>query len=87
VRLLWQVPSLLISIVLAIVVSSMMARWSDARIASVSSAFWHQHQPAMRSALKVARAQVSGEVNDDSGPMCWASGVARSGSSPATRTQ
>jgi len=86
VKLLWQDPPLLIAIVLALVTSSIMARWSDSRIASVSSAFWHQHQATLRSALKVARTQVSPEATDDSGPLCWASGAHRS-SPPAMRTR
>lgn len=85
-RLLWRSPLLLLGMLVAFLASSIMARWTDAHIANVASAFWHRYQPALREALKDARTQVSGAASTPQ-PLCWRSAMSWRAVPPATRTR
>jgi hypothetical protein len=86
-RLLWRSPVRLLGILVAFLASSVMARWTDAHIANVASAFWHRYQPKLRDALKDARTQVSGSPPSTPQPLCWRSAMSWRAAPPATRTR
>jgi hypothetical protein len=86
-RVLSRSPLLLLGILVALLASSIMARWTDAHIANVASAFWHRYQPKLRDALKDARAQVSGAPPTPPQPLCWRSAMSWRAAPPPTRTR
>jgi hypothetical protein len=64
------------SIVAALALSSVMSRATDRHARNVSSAFWHEHQPELRAALKAARKEVMTETGGLGSPLCWGSAAA-----------
>jgi hypothetical protein len=54
-RQLWATPSLLCALAVGFLVSYLMSSVADRRMSAVFSQFWHDHQPALRDALKRAR--------------------------------
>jgi uncharacterized protein (DUF2235 family) len=55
VRLLWAHPTVFVPLLAGVVLSSLMARFADRRMAQTSSQFWYQHQQHLRNALTTAR--------------------------------
>jgi uncharacterized protein (DUF2235 family) len=64
---------LLLAVVLALLMSSVMSRFADRRISNVASAFWHEHRPRLRQALKDARSIALADAAATSAPLCWGS--------------
>ena len=63
------------AIVAALLLSSVMSRATERRMKNVASAFWHEHQPTLRDALKAARKEVMQQTGGIGAPLCWGSAV------------
>jgi hypothetical protein len=70
---LWANPLVFWTVVIALAVSSSLARVTDHRISTTASRFWYEQQPELRRALKNARSAVLAREHVVTTAACWGS--------------